>query len=87
MSGSFSRRAASRIHIAVFGSTGPIDRYSAIPSMNHSGSVQGAAVRAGADVGVGDVVLERVDELVAEHVVGRLTGRQTAARCAASPLR
>ena len=38
-SGSFSRRAASRIHIAVCGSTGPIDRYSAIPSMNHSGSV------------------------------------------------
>ena len=37
MSGSFSRRAASRIHIAVFGSTGPIDRYSAMPSMNHSG--------------------------------------------------
>ena len=40
MSGSFSRRAASRIHIAVWGSTGPIDRYSAIPSMNHSGRLR-----------------------------------------------
>ena len=37
MSGSFSRRAASRIHIEVCGSTGPIDRYSAMPSMNQSG--------------------------------------------------
>ena len=33
--------------------------------------IQGAAV-AGADVGVGDVVLERMDQLVAEHVVGEL---------------
>ena len=38
--GSFSRRAASRIHIAVSGSTGPSDRYSAIPSMNHPGSMK-----------------------------------------------
>ena len=71
--GSFSRRAASRIHIAVCGSTGPIDRYSAMPSMNHSGSDNGA-VRAGVGVRVGDVVLERVDELVAEHVIGRSIG-------------
>ena len=28
----------SRIHIAVCGSTGPMDRYSAMPSMNQSGS-------------------------------------------------
>ena len=38
MVGSFSRRAASRIHIAVWGSTGPTERYSAMPSMNHRGS-------------------------------------------------
>jgi hypothetical protein len=31
-------RAASRSHIAVFGSIGPSDRYSAMPSMNQSGS-------------------------------------------------
>ena len=35
--GRVSSRAASRIHIAVCASTGPIDRYSAMPSMNHSG--------------------------------------------------
>ncbi len=37
MVGSCSSRAASRSHIAVFESTAPMDRYSAIPSMNHSG--------------------------------------------------
>jgi integrase len=35
--GNLSWPAASRSHIAVFGSTGPSDRYSAIPSMNQSG--------------------------------------------------
>ena len=44
--GSFSRRAASRIHIAVCGSSGPIDRYSAIPSMNQSGRPSAPAVPA-----------------------------------------
>lgn len=38
MYGSFSRRAASRSHIAVFVSTGPIERYSAMPSINQRGS-------------------------------------------------
>ena len=38
MVGSFSCTAASRIHIAVCGSAGPTDKYSAIPSMNHSGN-------------------------------------------------
>ena len=32
-------RTASRNHMAVLASTGPIDRYSAMPSMNHSGSL------------------------------------------------
>ena len=57
-----SREAASRTHIAVFESTGPSDRYSAMPSMNHSGR----ACRPFP----GDVVLERVHQLVAEHVIG-----------------
>ena len=41
--GSCSRRVASRIHIAVSGSTGPTDRYSAMPSMNHSGMANAPA--------------------------------------------
>ena len=38
------RLALARIGIAVFGSTGPSDRYSAMPSMNHSGSASAPAV-------------------------------------------
>ena len=37
MVGIFSLRVASRIHIAVWASWGPTDRYSAMPSMNQSG--------------------------------------------------
>ncbi len=37
MVGSDSERAASLSHIAVFESTAPIDRYSAMPSMNQRG--------------------------------------------------
>src|SRR5436190_13064132 len=37
MVGRCPSNAASRSHIVVCGSSGPIDRYSAMPSMNHSG--------------------------------------------------
>ena len=72
MLGSFSRSTASRIHIAVCGSTGPSDRYSAMPSMNHSGIREdpGAAPVAVARIVARDVELKRVHQLVAEHVVG-----------------
>src|SRR5438874_13134461 len=35
--GRWPSRAASRSHIDVCGSIGPMERYSAIPSINHSG--------------------------------------------------
>ena len=38
MLGNRSFARASRIHMAVWGSTGPTERYSAIPSMNQSGN-------------------------------------------------
>ena len=42
-----------------------------MPSMNHSGSACSPGRSAGRAVGLrGHVVLERVDELVAEHVIG-----------------
>ena len=68
MSGSFSRRVASRIHIAVCGSTGT-DRQVLRHALDEPQRQREGAHRARADVRVGDVVLERVDELVAEHVV------------------
>src|SRR5947208_4426367 len=37
MVGKWPSSDASRSHIEVCGSIGPMDRYSAIPSMNHSG--------------------------------------------------
>ena len=37
---------APRIHIAVSGATGPSDRYSAMPSMNHSGIAAAAGFSA-----------------------------------------
>ena len=46
---------------------GPIERYSAIPSMNHSGSRWG---RSACRRGSGNVELERVDQLVSDHVIG-----------------
>ena len=39
MVGNLSFSEASRIHMAVWGSSGPTDRYSAMPSTNHSGSL------------------------------------------------
>ena len=66
-----SSRAASRIHIAVCGSTWPIDRYSAMPSTNHSGRrSRPLRVAPSCWLWLGDVVLERVHQLVPEHVVG-----------------
>ena len=51
---SFSWRTASRIHMAVFESTGPSEKYSAMPSMNHNGS-RSAPFSPGA--ALGDVVI------------------------------
>ena len=50
-----------------------MDRYSAIPSMNHSGRFSAPALPAAAEFALvlRDVVLKGVDELVAEDVVGR----------------
>ena len=50
--------------MAVCGSPAPSVRYSAIPSTNHSGTPSGLWYC------VGDVELKRVDDLVAEHVIG-----------------
>jgi hypothetical protein len=47
MVGRSLRSAASRSHIAVFGSSRPSDRYSAIPSMAHSGNVLKPRLEAG----------------------------------------
>ena len=77
-------RTASRSHIAVFGSTGPSDRYSAMPSMNHSGSRSTPVSPAHRVRARRDVVLERVHELVADHVVG--VGQRPAEREDDAPL-
>ena len=66
-----SGRAASRSHIAVFGSTGPSERYSAIPSMNQSGAAR--AVLAG-PAGRRHVELKGVDDFVADDMVGSASG-------------
>ena len=72
MCGSFSRSAASRIHIAVCASTGPSERYSAMPSTNHSGNARmsGRLRQSLARIGARHVELKRVHELVSEHVIG-----------------
>ena len=47
--GSLLRRTASRIHIAVLGSSRPSDKYSAVPSIIHRGRlIYPAASSAGA---------------------------------------
>src|SRR4029453_1189370 len=52
MAGSRSCLAASRIHIAVLGSAGPSERYSAMPSMNQRGRRSAPFSPAGAPIGV-----------------------------------
>ena len=59
---------ASRIHIAVSGSSRPSEKYSAMPSMSQSGSAL-RRIKSAARRSLGDVVLEDVHQLVAEHVI------------------
>ncbi len=70
--GSSLRRTVSRIHMEVLGSTGPMDRYSAMPSMNQRGMRRAVLVAPRlVRVALGhDVVLEGVDELVPDDMVG-----------------
>ena len=68
--GSWSSRAASLSHIAVLESTGPIDRYSAMPSMNHRGSRFAPRVARRGPGARRDIELKGMNELVADDVIG-----------------